>query len=112
MFVNIVQLFHVNCAKMKRSIIFFALSFMAFISVVLLAAAIPSVSPDTQIVNIESSALQADSGHSLGWYLSEYWEFIALAASEIFAFLPTKYNGLTHALIKIGASLFGKKSVT
>jgi hypothetical protein len=34
-------------------------------------------------------------------FLSEWWILAALVLSEIAAFLPAKYKGIAHAVIKI-----------
>jgi len=55
-----------------------------------------------------------NSDVSPGWFRNtfnffhENWIIIALIASEIAAFLPTKINGIIHAIIKVGQSIFRK----
>jgi len=39
-----------------------------------------------------------------------YWPALALILSEAIAFLPTKFNGIAHAVVGIFGELFKKKS--
>jgi hypothetical protein len=43
--------------------------------------------------------------------VSTYWPAIALIISEAIAFLPTKFNGIAHAVVGIIGQLFKKKSI-
>lgn len=43
-----------------------------------------------------------------GW-LCDNWSYLALAASEVAAFLPSKAKGIVQASLRIGSLIFKKK---
>lgn len=43
-------------------------------------------------------------------FLRENWAIIALVCSELLAFVPVKFKGIAQLILKIGASIFGKKT--
>jgi hypothetical protein len=92
---------------MKPSIIL-KLSLYWFVFVVSLIVLSSFALPQVQQMFLSSEPLIAEqSVKSIGFF-EKYWAFIALAASELLAFVPTKFSGIAHAVFKIGSSLFGK----
>jgi len=43
-------------------------------------------------------------------WITAHWVTVALVASEVMAFLPSKYTGIVKTVINIGNAIFGKKS--
>jgi len=78
-------------------------------SILAFSAFVPAPMENTQIVNIGADIVQPSNSAAAAGWLSRYWELIALIASEALAFIPTKFNGLAHAVLVVGQSLFGKR---
>jgi hypothetical protein len=53
-------------------------------------------------IDLMQSAKQSEANS----WVSQYWSYIALLASEVLAFVPSRFNGLAHAILSIGNSLF------
>lgn len=43
-------------------------------------------------------------------FIQENWVIISLVASELLAFVPSKFNGLAQSAFKIVSIIFGKKA--
>ncbi len=87
----------------------FAISLIALVALMAMVYLAIASSDQTQIFNISSTLISGPGSDKVTEFFAHYWPFIALVASELIVFVPIKANGLIHALIEIGNSLFAKK---